>query len=353
MKSYFRKNFLQSEEWRKFQESFGRQTFSLRDKNFCLNIIEHKLLGAGKYFYIPRPDFNFLNSDDYDKVKKIFSEIFVLTRKNNSGWIRFDAEDEKTLNFIKKNIGYKIVKAPHDMQPKEIFVLDISRSEEEILAEMKPKTRYNIKLSQRRGVSVKVISYFQFSASKQFSNSKNPNDKNKIKEDKNIQEEEFYFNEFWRLVKITSKRNGIKSHPKNYYQKMFEIIPPEIIKLYVAEYQGKVVAANIMIFYIDTAIYLHGASDDKYKNLMATYLLQWQAIKDAKKAGCDFYDFGGVKINSKLQSISNDWQGITRFKLGFSRFAIPLKFLGSYDLIIDRRKYFIYQTLRKIKSILF
>jgi hypothetical protein len=134
------KELLQSEEWRKFQESFGRRTFHVEHKGFRINIIEHKLPMVGNYFYVPRGE--------------VSEKVINLAKKEKAGWVRFDPKDEKSLENL------KAVKAPHDMQPREIFVIDIAKSEEELLAEMKQKTRYNINLSQKRGVFVKVISNF-------------------------------------------------------------------------------------------------------------------------------------------------------------------------------------------------
>ena len=151
------------------------------------------------------------------------------------------------------------------MQPREILILDISKSEEELLAGMKQKTRYNIKLAEKRDVKVLAS------------------------------REKKYIDEFCRLVKITAERDKITPHPENYYRKMFETIPPEILKLYIAEYEGKIIAANLVLFFGKTATYMHGASDNEHRNVMAPYLLQWQTILDAKKSGCNRYDLGGIK----------------------------------------------------------
>ncbi|HCP08709.1 MAG TPA: hypothetical protein DIT25_02850 [Candidatus Moranbacteria bacterium] len=170
-----------------------------------------------------------------------------------------------------------------------------------------------------------------------------------------------YLEEFLRLVKITSERNKITPHPENYYRKMFEVIPSDILKLYVAEYEGKIIATNLVIFYEGTAIYLHGASDDKCKNLMAPYLLQWKQIQDAKKAGCAKYDFGGIKSSGPTPLDRNDqkgsdrygsWSGITRFKTGFSPNTKPLEFPGSYDIVISPGKYKLYRIIQKIKGLI-
>jgi len=358
--NFMQKDFLQSDEWMEFQESVGRKTFHVSDENFWANIVEHKLPIVGKYFYIPRGPI-FQNQNDNLKCKIFLNNLIKLARENNMGWIRIDAASEKILEIIKNFAGaglapVQIMKAPHDMQPREIFVIDISKSEEELLAEMKAKTRYNIKLSQKHNVSVKAISNFQFPISNEIKN----------QDDKNFK---FHIDEFIKLVKITSQRNKITAHSDDYYRKMLETVSPEILKLYVAEYQGKVIAANLMIFYGNTCVYLHGASDDEYRNAMAPYLLQWQAIKDAKEVGCTKYDMGGVKISNfqfpiskkiqnsirqpadKIQNFSNSWTGITKFKLGFSPETKPVEFMGSYDIILNRKKYFLYRFLQCVKNI--
>jgi len=342
-------DFLQSNQWRKFQESVGRKTFLIDSPEIHASIIEHALPVVGRYFYIPRgPKIH----ETYN-MKHVTSELIELAKKEKAGWIRIDPESESALNTIKTSLGggaSKLVKAPHDMQPKEILVIDISKTEEEILAGMKEKTRYNIKLSQKRGVSVKIISNFQFPNSNKIPN---PNDPNSEK----------YLDEFIRLVKITSERNEITTHPESYYRKMLETIPAENIKLYIAEYENKIIAANVVIFYEDTATYLHGASDNEYRNVMAPYLLQWQAIKDAKAKGCTKYDFGGIKSPhpptpspngrgwlKEPGEGKNSWAGITKFKTGFSKDTQPTEFPGSYDLVINQFKYSIYRFLEKIKS---
>lgn len=237
------------------------------------------------------------------------------------------------------------------MQPKELLVIDITKPEEQLLAEMKSKTRYNINLSQKRKVSVKVISNFQpcLPAGRFPISNKIPNS--------NDQNFEKYFKEFIRLVHLTAVRDKIVSHPDSYYRNMFETIPPEIIKLYAAEYKGKIIAANIMIFYNDTAVYLHGASDNEHRDVMAPYLLHWQAIKDAKRASFKSYDLGGVMIENiageslaKLED--SKWAGITRFKQGFSMVTKPVQYPGSWDIIINSPRYNIYRVTQKLKSLI-
>ncbi len=361
-------DFLQSEQWRKFQESVGRKTFSIYSDELKINIIEHKLPIVGRYFYVPRlaliRNSNIKSQNDNEKCKIIFKKLINSARQNDSGWIRIDVDGENDLKLITElinELNLKIKKAPHDMQPRQTFVIDISKSEEDLLAGMKSKTRYNIRLSQKKGIK---IFNFQCSIFNEFSNSNDSILNNGKKKD-------FYINELIRLIKITSKRQGIVSHSDEYYRKMMAL---PCVSLYVAEYEGKVVAAAIVSFFEDAAIYLHGASDDDYKNVMAPFALHWQVIKDAKEKGCKRYDMGGVKTKmtndkfpmtnkyqkSKIKNqnekcevenaVNNNWAGITRFKVGFSPETIPVEFAGSYDIIIDSKKYYLYEIIRKVKS---
>ena len=114
--------------------------------------------------------------------------------------------------------------------------------------------------------------------------------------------------------------------------------------------------ANLVLFYGETCTYMHGASDDEYRNVMAPYILQWQQIKDAKKAGCRRYDFGGVSTNYesstnvRITNKTKSWAGITKFKTGFSPKTAATRFPGSYDVVINAKKYYLYRFIQKIKA---
>lgn len=339
--------FLQSVEWKNFQESIGRKTYNISSQDFYANIIEHKLPVVERYFYIPRGPV-MLNSDFRNSI----FELIMLAKENKAGWIRIEPNDSKIIDLISEN--WRVVKAPHNMQPREVFIIDITKLEEQLLAEMKQKTRYNVKLAEKKGVKI-------FESQME-----------------NVDKSNNYINEFCRLTEVMAKRNGILAHPASYYQKMVETIPGSILKLYLAEYENQIIAANLVIFYGSTATYLHGASDDKYRNVMAPYLLQWQQIKDAKAAGCTRYDFGGIKtqisnfelriskqypnsnnqktkqnqLNTQYPIPNTAWTGITKFKIGFSPNTKSIVFPGSYDIVIDTMRYNSYRLIQKIKSFL-
>jgi lipid II:glycine glycyltransferase (peptidoglycan interpeptide bridge formation enzyme) len=153
-------------------------------------------------------------------------------------------------------------------------------------------------------------------------------------------------------MKEMATRNGIATHSENYYRKMIESFSSEMLQIYVAEYEGKIIAANLVLFYGKTATYLHGASGNENRNVMAPFLLQWQAILDAKERGCERYDFGGVQTEGVQHQMHSDLVGVTNFKLGFSPETKPIEFPGSYDIVVNPRAYALYRGLQRAKAFL-
>ena len=316
------RDFLQSEKWRNFQKNFGRSVYSVQEGAANFSIIEHRLPIIGKYFYLPYGPSGDFSAED---LKGGFEKMIVLAKKEKAGWIRFEPETELTLTRLEASFSnYPIKKAPKDVQPREIFLLDLNGKPEELLRSMHSKTRYNLKLARKKGVEVKKIFWNQSS-----------------------KEREKNLDEFLRLLKVMARRNGIATHSEEYYRKMLNSLPAENVGLYLAEYQKEIIAANLVVFFQQAAFYLHGASDDRYRNVMAPFLLQWQQIIDAKERGCQQYDFGGVAIKQKRKS----WEGITRFKTGFSPQTESLLFPGTFDLVINRKKYWLYEKLRKMRGL--
>jgi len=316
--------FLQSNYWIKFQNDFGIKNHTISDKNFWSNILEYELPLVGKYFYIPRGPVFGKNINEKD-LSAVMGDLIELAKINKAGWIRIDNFNKKIKNSL-KNKENKVVKSPHDMQPRQLFIININKSEEEILSQMKPKTRYNIKLATRKGVKIEVIEGLD-------------NNKKKIED-------------FLDLIEKTGNRKGINFHAKEYYRKMIKNIASDNLKLYLAVYKDKIIAGAILVGYGEIASYLHGASDDKDRNVMAPFLLQWQMIKDAKNMGAKRYDFGGVSIGENNKERERKWLGVTRFKQGFAKNNQPVEFSGSYDIIIYPIKYWTYRMIQKIKSVL-
>ena len=264
----------------------------------------------GNYLYIPR-FWHDIEETHVDKLSKIVEE-------HNCKWIRFDLHQEPKINNLAR---FSLMRAPHDMQPKKHCIIDISNTEEEILANMKQKTRYNIKLAKKKGVEIEI---YKFS------------DKNFLS----------MLDEFYDTVNNTASRKKVVFHKKDHYLNMFRAIPEENISLYIAKYKGECVAGSIMLFYNNTGTYLHGGTKYKFRNLRAPFLLQYRALLDAKDNNCSCYDFGGVYPDSNDPGKS----GITRFKFGFAKNTKVSEFGGSWDLIYSKSTYMMYRNLLKLKS---
>lgn len=278
----------------------------------------HTLPVVGCYLYTPK----WPAENQKSKIKNQKALLESIASEAHVGWIRIEPETEELLAELQQVFGSRLVKAPHDMQPRENLIIDITKSEDELLAEMKPKTRYNVRLAEKHGVRIFTTN------------------------------EEKYQKTFLDLIQATAKRQGILTHPKSYYQQFLAVFPRESYALFVAEYAGEVLAANTVIFSGDTAVYLHGGTSDAHREVMAPFRLQWEQMRAAKGRGCTQYDFGGVSTNSKLKTRNsklNSWAGITRFKIGFSPATPTTLSPGSYDIIINSWRYRIYRVVRPLQ----
>jgi lipid II:glycine glycyltransferase (peptidoglycan interpeptide bridge formation enzyme) len=216
--------------------------------------------------------------------------------------------DENFTNIISKNKNHRLnVKLPI---PQFTTIINLEKSEEEILSCMKPKGRYNIKLSDKKGV---IIRHGDMKS----------------------------FDDFYKILKDTAARDEFKTNSSNYYKKMLECIPDA--KLITAHFDNKIIAGGIFIFTGRQALYYYGASSNDYRNLMAPYLIQWEAIKTAKSNGCKYFDFMGI---SDPADKKDRLKGVTEFKLKFGGDII--KFNPSFIIIHDTIKYNLINFLKKI-----
>jgi lipid II:glycine glycyltransferase (peptidoglycan interpeptide bridge formation enzyme) len=320
--------FLQSKQWEKFQNKIGRKTFRTNEGGLTCLAIKYELSIVSGYFFIPRGPIRirklkFENQGNAPKLKIHLNRLIKIAKKNNVGWIRIEPQSFEDLEDIKRALGgkYVIKKSKKDHEPAQTLLIDLRQDEENILAAMKPKTRYNIRLSNKKGVGI-------YSSRRQ--------------ED---------IKSFLSLLNETAKRDRIKNHPDDYYLKMLKTISEKDLKLFLAKANGQVIAGAVVAFYNQTATYLHGASSDSFRNLMAPFGLQWTVIKEAKQRGFKFYDLGGVSLATKnYPEPKKNWAGISRFKIGFCPTNQPVDFPGCWDIILDEKKYGFYRFLQKIKE---
>lgn len=289
---------LQSWAWGEFQGSLEQKIHRFSGEDFACQAIETALPLGKKYFYVPRGPLGNVESALID-LRQLGSDRAAIFSR------------------IEPQQMVKLPRAVKDTQPAIDWMLDLEKTEEELLIGMKPKTRYNINLAQRKGILVREGTQADLIT-------------------------------LWQLFLETANRNKIRLHPQNYYWQMWDHLAPEYLKILIAEYKGQPLAGILLSLFSDTATFLHGGTSPKMKEAMAPHLLHWEAIRKARNLGFKHYDFGGVSPQDQQH---HAWAGLSRFKKGFG--GLEVKYPGSFDLIFSPIWYNVYKQGRKIKQNIF
>lgn len=193
---------------------------------------------------------------------------------------------------------------------KYSFVLDLTQPEAEILAKMKSKTRYNIKIAEKHGVEVT--------------------------EDNSDEA----FDKYLKLLEETTTRQKFYAHTKTYHTKMWKNMRQAgIARLIKATYQGKVLATWILFLYKNRLFYPYGASSREHREVMASNLVMWKAILLGKSWGATSFDMWGSL--GPDPDPKDPWFGFHNFKLGYG--GNLSEFVGTYDLVLQPQLYRLYQ----------
>jgi len=305
-------SFLQSFEWGEFQKQFSRKVWWLEINKDYKKILQAQVIKEKVplfvYFYIPYgPIFN--KEVSLEEKKEAFilflKEIKNIAEKERVAFLRL----EPTVLLPKVEI-FNFKTALKRIQPQKTMILNLEKSEEEILKNMHIRTRYNIKLAKRKGVEIKIL--------------------------------DDYSDMFYRLLGKTRERQGFSSFSEEHYKKIFKINSKDFkVKMFLAEYQGKVIVASIIVFFGNRVISLHAGSDYEYRAVKGADLLHWNAILYGKKMGYKIYDFWGID-EKKIP-------GVTSFKRGFR--GEEIEYPLGIDIVFDNIGYQIYRIVRKIKQI--
>lgn len=290
-------HFLQTKAWATFQSHIGHTPIAIGDMFAYVHSV-----GPFCYGYLPR-------------VTNLTDEHIAELRSHKLHWLRVEGEVTTSLPVV----------PTHVRQPQTTLILDLSPTEEVLLGSMHSKTRYNIRLAGRKGVTIR---------------------------------EEANAEVFCSLNDETTARDGFKSHDSAYYADFLTISGARQFTAYTAE--GTAIASIITVSTDDTMSYVHGASSNEHRQLMAPYLLQWHAITEAKKAGLTAYDFWGIApifpqgtapketcYNGYCWTVTHPWTGITRFKVGFGGDVVT--YPDAKDVVLHPLYYKLYQYIHRLK----
>jgi peptidoglycan pentaglycine glycine transferase (the first glycine) len=276
---------LQLGEWGELKKNFGWKPVRVIQSEVGAQILFRCLPLGLTIGYLPKP----VNSNWLLVIGDSFwKEIDSVCKSNHAIFLKIEPDLwQERLPLT----NYQLPISRHNIQPPRTITLSIKDNEEVILAKMKPKCRYNIRLAEKKGVTVRA--WDDISA-------------------------------FHEMMTVTGGRDNFGVHSKEYYQRAYELFHPKgMCELLVAEYEGKPLASLMVFANGKRAWYVYGASNDYERNRMPTYLLQWEAIRWAKTRGCEEYDLWGVPdeneetLEANFESRHDGLWGVYRFKRGF------------------------------------
>jgi peptidoglycan pentaglycine glycine transferase (the first glycine) len=203
------------------------------------------------------------------------------------------------------------------IQPPSTILVDLRGSEDDLLARMKPKTRYNIRLAVRHEVTVYPS------------------------ED---------ISGFMRLMDTTGQRDSFAVHSEAYYRAAYAaFVPHHTVELLLAAYRGEPISGLMVFTQGRRAWYLYGASSNLHREVMAPYLLQWEAMRWARACGCTEYDLWGIpdagenELEGQFADRQDGLWGVYRFKRGFG--GRVSRSVGAWDRVYNLPLYLIYRYL--------
>ena len=237
-------------------------------------------------------------------------------------WLEPELPDTPAHRAILERLGYQ--PTARTIQPPRTLVLDLAGDEDSILAQMKQKTRYNIRLAARKGVTVR----------------------HGAEED---------LPQFYHLMLQTGQRDAFGIHTDAYYRMAFnQFWPQGRVALLLAEVEGEAVAALMAFALGAKAWYFYGASSDRHRDRMPTYALQWEAIRWAKARGCTSYDLWGIPdadeatLEAEFATRNDGLWGVYRFKRGFGGRVV--RFVGLWEKTLSPIYPLVMRVLRRLRK---
>ena len=283
-------NFQQSLEWCKVKSNWKHEIILAEDERGniigSLCVLIRKIPIFGNIMYSSRGPI--CDIHNIEVLKQLTDGAKELAKKYKAIVLRIEPDiksEDKDFRKLVTNLGYKIKDDAknfrEEIQPRYVFRLDLKgKTEDEVFANFHQKTRYNVRLATKKGVIIKEGT----------------------RED---------LKEFHKIMVETGQRDGFIIRPLEYFEKMYDCLAPNHMKLLMAYYEDKPISGVIPIIYGNKTWYLYGASSNQYRNLMPNYLLQWEMIKIALENKSDIYDLRGVP------GIVDEKNGLYRFKKGF------------------------------------
>jgi lipid II:glycine glycyltransferase (peptidoglycan interpeptide bridge formation enzyme) len=293
---------LQSWEWGEVKAQGGWQPvrLALRDGTGIRAVAQVLLrplpYGLGRLAYVPKGPV--LDWGDAGLVRHIVEALGELAAQHRVISLKIEPEVRESPAAREALLALNLVPAP-PVQMRSTIWVDLTPSEDEILARQKQKTRYNTRLAARKGVSVAPARAEELES-------------------------------WYAMYRVTAQRDGFSIHGLDYYRLVLDTLRPRgMAKLLLAWHEGDLLAGIVVFCFGHTAQYMYGASGNEKRNLMAPYLLQWEGMRWAKSQGASTYDLWGIPDN--LEDETEDLWGVYRHKRGYGGEVV--RYVGAFDLV--------------------
>ena len=322
---------LQSWTWGEFKARFGwrAQRIAIVEQSRVVAAAQvlFRALPGGLWTvaYVPKGPLLDLDTPSGTRTAALLSALHAACRRQRAILLKVepDWEDDQQAHTRLQLQGFR--PSRETVQPQRTVLVDLRPDEEAILAHMKPKTRYNIRLAERKGIRVR----------------------RGTAQDLPI---------FYGLLQVTSQRDGFGVHTQAYYREAFCLFAAQqAVALLLAQYEGKTLAALMVFACGKKSWYMYGASSNEERQRMPNHLLQWEAMRWAKARGCETYDLWGIPdvdesdlgpqmaLAEKQGVLSTGLGGLYRFKRGFG--GDEVRYVGAYDYVYNRPLYRLLSTV--------
>lgn len=303
--------FLQSWNWGEFHLQLGHKIFRLGiyKNNQLAGLILAIKICAKRAIYLEIPGGPILNWQSQTEINQVFNYLKSLAAEEQAVFIRI----RPNITSVPK---LNLIKSPMHLHAETTWVLDLEPSEEQLLAAMRKNTRYSLKKSF--SLPLKVVA------------------------SKNIKDVQALY----RLQLAVAKRHNFVPFSLAYLEAQFQaFLPDNQIQLFKVIYRQQVLAIAFIIFYGPEAVYHYSGSADQYRDIPASYALQWAVIKEAKRRGFRRYNFWGIASNHNPQ---HRFAGVTLFKTGFG--GRPINYLPAHDLPLNWSYWltYLFETIRRL-----
>jgi peptidoglycan pentaglycine glycine transferase (the first glycine) len=302
--------FMQSSWWAEFRASVGYESFGVVLK-------EHGTIVGGamvmKWSYAPGSCFYYVPDgpvlpEDASFAGEVFDAILEDIDKHRQAeqktvsHLRIEPRWQRLPDFVR---GFRHAAEDVYSEPRDTLYVDLRPPEEAILAQMKPKGRYNIRIAQKHGVSVVEDTSPRGLA------------------------------DFLTIYEATAARKGVDAKPASYFQGLLAMLTRSSqVSIFLAEYRGLRLAGALVLYFGRRATYFFGGSLPLHRSVMAPYLLQFEIMRAVRTRGCDWYDFWGIAPENRLDDA---WQHISIFKRKFG--GVPRHWVPTLDRIYDPAAY--------------